>query len=131
MLEQLNIRAQGRAPTTLCATLQEAVPAAETGNLSMNWIAKIFMGLLGLGLLAGLLLALGAYTVFATLRWLLTGRKPQVVLVWQQFSQLRKGAAWGAGAGQPFGASQTNDDVVDVEVREVQEDAPRLSDGGR
>lgn len=91
----------------------------------MNWIAKIFMGLLGLGLLAGLLLALGVYTVFATLRWLLTGRKPQVVLVWQQFSQLRKGGVW--GAGQPFGTAQAPaDDVVDVEVREVHEQAPRL-----
>ena len=91
----------------------------------MNWIAKIFMGLLGLGLLAGLLLALGVYTVFATLRWLLTGRKPQVVLVWQQYSQLRKGGVW--GAGQPFGTAQAPaDDVVDVEVREVHEQAPRL-----
>ena len=95
----------------------------------MNWIVKICMGLLGLGLLAGLLLALGVYTAFATLRWLLTGRKPQVVLVWQQFSQLRKGARWGAGTGQPFGAAQTNGDVVDVEVREVKEQAPRLPDG--
>lgn len=93
----------------------------------MNWIARIFMGLLGLGLLAGLLLALGAYTVFATLRWLLTGRKPQVVLVWQQFSQLRKGGAWGTGMGQPFGApTSSSEDVVDVEVREVHEAAPRL-----
>ena len=95
----------------------------------MNWITRIFMGLLGLGLLAGLLLALGVYTVYATLRWLLTGRKPQVVLVWQQFSQLRKGAVWGSGMRQPFGAAQTNDDVVDVEVREVKEQAPRLPDG--
>ncbi len=92
----------------------------------MNWIAKIFMALLGLGLLAGLLVALGAYTVFATLRWLLTGRKPQVVLVWQQFSQLRRGTRWAAGTGQPFGTAQASDDVVDVEVREVQERVPRL-----
>lgn len=91
----------------------------------MNFIAKIFMGLLGLTFLAGLLVALGGYTVFAALRWLLTGRKPQVVLVWQQFSQLRKGGVW--GAGQSFGAAQPPaDDVVDVEVREVHEQAPRL-----
>jgi hypothetical protein len=91
----------------------------------MNFIAKIFMGLLGLGLLAGLLLALGIYTVFAAVRWLLTGRKPQVVLVWQQFSQLRQGGIW--SAGQPFGTAQAAaDDVVDVEVREVHEQAPRL-----
>ena len=98
----------------------------------MNWIARIFMGLLGIAFLAGLLVALGGYTVFATLRWLLTGRKPQVVLVWQQFRQMRPGAGmrWGAGMGQPFGGPQgTSDDVVDVEVREVHEHAPRLPDG--
>lgn len=91
----------------------------------MNWILRIFMGLLGLGLLAGLLLALGAYTVFATLRWLLTGRKPQVVLVWQQFGALRRGAGmrWGQGGGV-----QQQGDVVDVEVREVHAHVPRLPD---
>lgn len=96
----------------------------------MNWIAKIFMGLLGLGLLAGLLLALGVYIVYATLRWLLTGRKPQVVLVWQQFNAMRKGFGQaGPGFEGPWGRapSPTRDDqVVDVEVREVVEDAPRL-----
>ena len=94
----------------------------------MNWIARIFMGLLGIAFLAGLLVALGVYIVYATLRWLLTGRKPQVVLVWQQFSQLRKGARFAAGMDQPFDAPKANDDVVDVEVREVPPNAPRLTD---
>jgi hypothetical protein len=93
----------------------------------MNWIARIFMGLMGLGLLAGLLLALGLYTVFAAVRWLLTGRKPQVVLVWQQFSALRKGARWGQQPGFNAGfESPPQGDIVDVEVREVVDDAPRL-----
>jgi hypothetical protein len=95
----------------------------------MNWIARIFMGLLGLVFLAGLMAALGVYIVFATLRWLLTGRKPQVVLVWQQFSQMRQGARWGGGMGQSFGTGQASADVVDVEVREVHEQAPRWPDG--
>jgi hypothetical protein len=93
----------------------------------MNWIGKIFMGLLGLGLLAGLLLALGVYSVFATVRWLLTGRKPQVVLVWQQFSALRKGARWGGQRGFELDAqTSAQGDIVDVEVREVVDEAPRL-----
>ena len=93
----------------------------------MNWIARIFMGLMGLGLLAGLLLALGLYTVFAAVRWLLTGRKPQVVLVWQQFSALRKGAHWGQQPGFNAGfESPPQSDIVDVEAREVVDDAPRL-----
>jgi hypothetical protein len=89
----------------------------------MNWFARIVMGLLGLFFLAGLLAALSLYIVFATCRWLLTGRKPQVVLVWQQFSALRKGARWGA---RPGFESPRQDDIVDVEVREVVEDPPRL-----
>ena len=95
----------------------------------MNWITKIFMGLLGLGLLAGLLLALGVYTVFATLRWLLTGRKPQVVLVWQQFSALRRGTGMRWGQQGPGFEAPPQGDVVDVEVREVREASPRLPDG--
>jgi hypothetical protein len=102
----------------------------------MNWIARIIMGLLGLGFLAALLFGLLCYVVFATVRWLLTGRKPQVVMVWQQFSAMRQNFRQGGfrqepgpsfegsrGQGAPFAR---DDQVVDVEVREVVEDAPRL-----
>jgi hypothetical protein len=102
----------------------------------MNWIARIIMGLLGLGFLAALLFGLLCYIVFATVRWLLTGRKPQVVMVWQQFSTMRQNFRQGGfrpesgqsfegprGQGAPFAR---DDQVVDVEVREVVEDAPRL-----
>ncbi len=75
----------------------------------MQWVARIVMGLLGLVFLAGLLVALGGYTVFATVRWLLTGRAPQVVLVWQRMRSFQQGAARPTDAGE----------VVDVEVREV------------
>ena len=99
----------------------------------MNWIGKIFMALLGLGLLLALLLGLAGYIVYATVRWLITGRKPQVVLVWQQFSAMRQNFRQGGfrsgsqgfeGAGGRHSAH--DDQVVDVEVREVVEDAPRL-----
>ena len=102
----------------------------------MNWIARIIMGLLGLGFLAALLFGLLCYIVYATVRWLLTGRKPQVVMVWQQFSTMRqnfrqggfrasssKGFEHASGGGTPY---SRDDQVVDVEVREVVEDAPRL-----
>ena len=93
----------------------------------MNWIVRIFMGLLGLAFLACLLLALGLYIVFATVRWLLTGRKPQVVMVWQQFSQLRKGARWGGAPGFDRGfEAASQGDFVDVEVREVREVRPDI-----
>ena len=97
----------------------------------MNWIVRIVMGLLGLVFLAGLLAALGLYIVFATIRWLLTGRKPQVVMVWQQFNAMRKSPRWGGPRGFETGTpsgfeAQSQGDIVDVEVREVVEDAPRL-----
>jgi hypothetical protein len=102
----------------------------------MNWIARIFMGLIGLFLLAALLLGLLCYIVYATVRWLLTGRKPQVVMVWQQFSAMRQNFRQGgfrASSSQSFehprgqaGSYARDDQVVDVEAREVVEDAPRL-----
>jgi hypothetical protein len=102
----------------------------------LTWVLRLFMAFMGLAFLLGLVAALGLYIVWATLRWLLTGRKPQVVLVWQQFSAMRKNfgqggfrgqtapgsdGAWGRGPTHSF-----DDQVVDVEVREVIEDAPRL-----
>lgn len=96
-------------------------------NVLLQGLARVFMAVLGLAFLAGLLLALCVYVLFACVRWLLTGQKPQVVMVWQQFGELRKGARWGAGMDSPFGqAPEPADDVVDVEVREVHERAPRL-----
>jgi hypothetical protein len=102
----------------------------------MNWIARIVMGLLGLVVLVILLLGLACYTAYATLRWLFTGRKPQVVLVWQQFSAMRQNFKQGGfragpaqgfeGSGGRHSAHARDDQVVDVEVREVVEDAPRL-----
>lgn len=97
-------------------------------------LSKIFLTLAGLILLALLLGALGIYTVWATLRWLLTGRKPQVVLVWQQFRAMRQNFSQGgfrwqspSGGADPWGRTQATDDqVVDVEVREVVDNAPRL-----
>ena len=102
----------------------------------LTWVFRLFMTFMGLAFLLGLLAALGIYIVWATLRWLLTGRKPQVTVVWQQYSAMRKNfgqsgfrghnkpgseAAWGRAQARPV-----DDQVVDVEVREVVEDAPRL-----
>lgn len=94
-------------------------------------LSKLFLALAGLILLAFLLAALGIYIVWACVRWLLTGRKPQVVLVWQQFRAMRQNFGQGgfgrSGGADPWGRTPASDDqVVDVEVREVVEDAPRL-----
>ena len=105
----------------------------------LTWVLRLFMAFMGLAFLLGLVAALGLYIVWATLRWLLTGRKPQVVLVWQQFSAMRKNFGQGGFRGQTAPGSQAawghaqarsfDDQVVDVEVREVVEDAPLLPPG--
>ena len=105
----------------------------------LTWVLRLFMAFIGLAFLLGLVAALGLYIVWATLRWLLTGRKPQVVLVWQQFSAMRKNFGQGGFRGQTapgsdgtWGGAQArsfDDQVVDVEVREVVEDAPQLPPG--
>jgi hypothetical protein len=105
-------------------------------------ILRIFMAFVGLLFLLVLLCALLGYVVWGCLRWLVTGRKPQVVLVWQQFRAMRQNFAQGGfragtasdardswNASASWSASSgpaANDQVVDVEVREVVEDAPRL-----
>lgn len=103
----------------------------------LSWVLRLFMALMGLVFLLGLVAALCLYVLWAAVRWLLTGRKPQVVMVWQQFSTMRKNFGQGGGFRQagssdsrgPWGqgsSSAHDDQVVDVEVREVREDAPRL-----
>lgn len=94
-------------------------------------LSKIFLALAGLIVLALLVGALGIYIVWATLRWLLTGRKPQVVLVWQQFRAMRQNFSQGgfrrSTGADPWGQTQATDaQVVDVEAREVVDNAPRL-----
>ena len=100
----------------------------------MNWIVKIFMALIGLVFLLALLFGVACCIVYATVRWLLTGRKPQVVMVWQRFSAIRQNFRQGGfRAGPGFGGTRErdapfahDDQVLDVEAREVVEDAPRL-----
>ncbi len=105
----------------------------------LTWVFRLFMTLMGLAFLLGLVVALGLYILWATLRWLLTGRKPQVAVVWQQYSAMRKNFGQGGFRGQTapgsdgsWGREQArsfDDQVVDVEVREVVEDAPRWPPG--
>lgn len=64
----------------------------------------------------GVLCWLAVYVVFASLRWLFTGQKPQVVMMWQQMQMMRKGMQGGAKR------SDAKSEVVeDVEVREISE----------
>lgn len=107
----------------------------------INWIVKIIIALFGLVFLFGLLVAFALFIVLASLRWLLTGKKPQFVFFLRQYGAVRKSFGQkgpqeqsSAGPQSPWGRGQrqaTDDHVVDVEAREVVEDAPQLPDKRR
>ena len=80
----------------------------------IRWMLRLLLTLLGMVLLVGMLAAIVLYVVYASVRWLLTGRKPQIAIVWQQYQGMR----------QRFqsGAVSNASDVIDVEVREVPEE---------
>lgn len=67
------------------------------------------------------------YLVFASLRWLATGQKPQAVLLWQQIQNMRRGMQSGQMRSWSFRATggdvQSHKNVVveDVVVSEVHE----------
>ena len=89
-------------------------------------------------LTVGLLCWLALYVALASLRWLVTGQKPQVVVMWQQVQNLRKGgqsrhgARWSDGSrthnaqgrearGHSPRTDKNSDVVEDAVVREVRE----------
>ncbi len=81
---------------------------------------KLFLAFFGLVLMLGMLLFLLVYIAWASLRWLITGQKPQVAVVWQRYREMRQGGMWQQPTSRS--AAGENDDVVDVEVREVRPD---------
>jgi len=83
----------------------------------IRWLLRLLLTLLGMVFMLGLFAALGLYLVYSLIRWLLTGRKPQFAMVWQQYRGMRQRFKSEAGSEQG--------DVIDVEVREVRDD--RLS----
>ncbi len=108
----------------------------------MTFFTRFILALLGMAFAilftACVLIWLALYVAFASLRWLVTGQKPQVVMMWQQVKTMRKGMQTGQSArwsiwsststGQrheAHGHGQTKtrkvDVVEDVVVREVHE----------
>jgi hypothetical protein len=106
----------------------------------MAFFTRFILALLGMAFAVlfavGVLCWLALYVVFSCLRWLATGQKPQVLLMWQQIQAMRKGmqsgqgASWSSWSRTPDGQwheaqghaqrSDANSDVVeDVVVREI------------
>ncbi len=70
--------------------------------------------------IAAALVWLVLYLVFASVRWLATGQKPQVVLLWQQVQNMRRGMQSGQMGSWSFRATSG-----DVQSHEPQRHSPQ------
>jgi hypothetical protein len=105
----------------------------------MNLFTRLMLALMGLVFMGLVALWLLVYGVFATLRWMVTGRKPQVVMMWQGLRAFRERGfqAQGFPGAQASPTEHAGHvDVEDAVVREVHEvrearavneDRPRLT----
>ena len=91
-----------------------------------QFLVKLFVAILGLVLLLGMLFFLLMYLFWAALRWLITGKKPQVAVVWQQYSTMRKNFQKRSSPAPNAKRYSADDSVVDVEVRELKDLDQRL-----
>jgi hypothetical protein len=108
----------------------------------MAFLTRFIFALLGMAFAIlftlGVLCWLALYVVFACLRWLATGQKPQVLLMWEQIQAMRRGMQSGQGAswsswsrssdgqwheahGYAKHRNLSSEVVEDVVVREVHE----------
>ena len=94
----------------------------------MRLALKIFLAALAVVFTVSMLVAGLIYLVFASFRFLLTGRKPAVAVLFSQMRQFRQSAAdgvWPATRRKAPVPQPRTADVVDVEVREINEDRIR------
>ena len=83
----------------------------------MNWLLRIILLLMaGVMLLVVLLLCL-AGLAYSLLRWLFTGQKPQIAVIFQSYRQ------WQHQAAKHMSPNRA-DDVIEAEVRELRPDEP-------
>ena len=85
----------------------------------MQWLLRALLLLLGLGFMLALLCMAALMFVFSLLRWLFTGRKPQVVLIMDSYKRWQQKAPWQA-------RQQNNADIIDVQGRDIEPSQARL-----
>jgi hypothetical protein len=84
----------------------------------LNWFLRIFVMLMaGFMLLLVLLLSL-AGLAFSLLRWLFTGQKPQIAVIFQAYRQ------WQQQAAKQMYRRSPAKDVIEAEVRELPPEEP-------
>ena len=79
----------------------------------MNWLLKIFFLLIAIMLLSVVLLFSLLGLLVGLLRWLITGQKPQIAVIFSTYRQWQKQAA------QHIRGRRSDEDIIEAEVREV------------
>ena len=99
-------------------------------NALFAWIFKLVFAAAAMLFAASLLFALLAVLVVTSLWSLLHGRKPQVAVLWTRYRDLTRGMTqggpWAAARGSAGQARASEEDIVDVQVKEVHESVQRL-----
>jgi len=99
-------------------------------NALFAWFFKLALAGAALIFATSLLLALLVVLVMTSLWSLLHGRKPQVAVLWTRYRDLTRGMAqgglWSAARRQASQARASDNDIVDVQVKEVHESVQRL-----
>jgi len=90
----------------------------------MQWLLRAFLLLLGLGFMLALLCMAALMFVFSLLRWLFTGRKPQVVLIMDSYKRWQQKAPWQA-------RQSDSADIIDVQGRDIDSSQGRLPPAGK
>ena len=79
----------------------------------MNWLIKIFLLLIAVMLLSVVLLFSLLGLLVGLLRWLITGQKPQMAVMFSTYRQWQKQAA------QHMRGRRSDEDIIEAEVRGV------------
>ena len=79
----------------------------------MNWLIKILFLLIAIMLLSVVLLFSLLGLVLGLLRWLITGKKPQMAVIFSSYRQWKKQAA------QHMPGRRSDEDIIEAEVCEV------------
>ena len=79
----------------------------------MNWLLKIFFLLIAIMLLSVVLLFSLLGLLVGLLRWLITGQKPQMAVMFSTYRQWQKQAA------QHMRGRRSDEDIIEADVREV------------
>ena len=85
----------------------------------MRWLLRVFLLLLGLGFMLALLCMAALMFAFSLLRWLFTGRKPQMVVVMDSYKKWQQNPPW---AARPA----AGEDIIDVPSRAIEPHQMRL-----